>query len=66
VVPGASRGGGNLPAAAKGAIGAVLFLALCTAEVRPHFVLRLDAIITLVATWGFWRWCCGGRGAMVT
>jgi hypothetical protein len=39
----------------------VLLLALCTAEVRLHFVLRLDAIITLVASRGFWRWCCGGE-----
>jgi hypothetical protein len=58
------RGGGNLPAAAKVAIGAVLLLALCSAEVRLHFGLRLDTIITVVAIWCCWRWC--SRGAAMT
>jgi hypothetical protein len=44
----------------------VLLLVLCSAEVRLHFGLRLDAIIAMVAIWGFWRWCLRGRGAMVT
>jgi hypothetical protein len=35
----------------------VLLLGLCSAEVRLHFGLRLDTIITAVAIWGFWRWC---------
>ena len=66
VLPGSSRGGENLPAAIKIAIGVVLLLALCSAEVWLHFGLRLDAIITMVVIWGFWRWCLRGRGAMVT
>jgi hypothetical protein len=66
VVPGSSRGSGSLAAAAKVAIGVVLLLVLCSAEVRLHFGLRLDAIIAMVAIWGFWRWCLRGRGAMVT
>lgn len=32
VLPGSSRGGGNLPAAAKLVIGVVLLLVLCSAE----------------------------------
>jgi hypothetical protein len=56
VLPGFSVGGGNLPAAAKLAIGVALLLVLCRAEVRLHFGLRLDAIIAVVAIWGLWRW----------
>ena len=62
VVPGSSRGGGNLPAAAKVAIGAALLQALRSTEVRLHFGLRLDTIITVVAIWRCWRWrwrCAG-------
>jgi len=64
VLPGFSRGRGSLPAAAKLVIGVVLLLALCTAEVRLHFGLRLGAIITVVVIWGFWRW--GLRGTPMT
>ena len=64
VLPGSSRGGGNLPTAAKVAIGAVLLLVLCSAEVRLQFGLRLDAIITVVVIWGFWRWYL--RGSAMT
>jgi hypothetical protein len=60
VLPGSSRGGGDLTSAAKVVIGVVLLLALCSAEVWLHFGLRLDAIITTVAIWGFWRWCLRG------
>jgi len=66
VSPGSSWGGGSLPIAVKVAIGVVLLLVLCSAEVRLHFGMRLDAIITLVAIWGFWRWCRRGRGAIIT
>src|SRR5271154_3623920 len=59
-LPIASRGGENLSAALKVAGGVVLFLALCSAEVRLHFGLRLDVIITAVVIWGFWRWCLRG------
>jgi hypothetical protein len=65
VLPGSSRGGGNLPAAAKVAIGEVLLLMLCSAEVRLHFGLRLDAIITVAAIWGFWRWCLRGAAMRI-
>jgi hypothetical protein len=61
VLPGSSWGGGNLPAAAKIAIGVVLLLVLCSAEVRLQFDLRLDAIITMVAIWGFGAGACGGE-----
>jgi predicted ATPase len=60
VLPGSSRAGGNLPAAAKLVIGVVLLLVLCSAEVRLHFGLRLDAIITVAAIWGCWCWCLRG------
>lgn len=63
-LPVANRGGENLSAAVKVAVGVVLFLALCNAEVRLHFGLRLDVIITAVVIWGFWRWCL--RGAAMT
>ena len=66
VLPGSSRGRGNLPAAAKVAIGVVLLLVLFSADVRLHFGIRLDAIITLLAIWGFWRWCRRRRGAIIT
>ena len=62
--PGSSRGEGNLPAAAKVAIGVVLLLVLCSTEVRLRFGLRLDTIITVAAIWWFGRWCL--RGAAVT
>ena len=65
VLPGSSRGGGNLPAAAKLVIGVVLLLVLCSAEVRLHFGLRLDAIITVAAIWGFWRWCLRGAAMRI-
>jgi hypothetical protein len=65
VLPGASREGFNLPAAAKIAVGVVALLVLCSAEVRLHFGLRLDTIITAAAIWWFWRW--GARkSAMAT
>ena len=56
-LPGPDRGGGDLSAAVKVAIGVVLLLVLCSAEVRLHFGLRLDAIVTAAAIWGCWRWC---------
>ncbi|MGP8027204.1 MAG: hypothetical protein ACLPJJ_10890 [Acidocella sp.] len=65
VLPGSSRGGGNLPAAAKIAVGVVALLVLCSAEVRLHFGLRLDTIITAAAIWWFWRWC-HRKGTMTT
>ena len=55
-LPVASRGGETRPAAVKVAVGVVLLLMLCGAEVRLHFGLRLDTIITVVAIGGFWRW----------
>ncbi len=64
-LPGASRAGFDLPAAAKIAIGVVALLALCGAEVRLHFGLRLDTIITAAAIWWFWR-RCARKGAMTT
>jgi hypothetical protein len=39
----------------------VLLLVLCSAEVRLQFDLRLDAIITMVAIWGFGAGACGGE-----
>ncbi len=51
------RRGFDLPAAAKVAVGAVLLLALLDAEVRLHFGLGLDTLITAAAIWWFWRWC---------
>ena len=41
VLPGPSRGRGNLPVDAKVVIGVVLLLVLCSAEVRLNFSLRL-------------------------
>jgi len=55
-LPGASQEGFGLPAAAKIAVGVVALLVLCSAEVRLHFGLRLDTIITAAAIWWFWRW----------
>jgi hypothetical protein len=31
----------------------VLLLVLCSAEVRLHFGLPLDTVVTLAAIWGF-------------
>ncbi len=56
-LPGASQEGFGLPAAAKIAVGVVALLVLCSAEVRLHFGLRLDTIITAAPIWWFWRWC---------
>ena len=64
-LPGASQEGGGLPAAAKIAVGVVALLVLCSAEVRLHFGLRLDTIITAAAIWWFWRWC-HRKSAMAT
>jgi hypothetical protein len=64
VLPGSSRGGRSLPAAVKVALGAVLLLVLCSAEIRLNFGLRLDMIIMAAAIWWFWRWC--QRGAAIT
>ena len=36
-------------------------LALFDAEVRLHFGLRLDTVITAAAIWWFWRRCQRGR-----
>ena len=66
LLSGPGRKGADLPAATKIAVGVVALLALCSAEVRLHFGLRLDAIITMVAIGGCWRWCLRERGAMVT
>ena len=65
VLPGVSQEGFDLPAAAKLAVGAVALLVLCSAEVRLHFGLRLDTIITAAAIWWFWRWC-HRKGTMTT
>ena len=65
VLPGASQEGGGLPAAAKIAVAVVALLVLCSAEVRLHFGLRLDTIITAAAIWWFWRWCAR-KSAMAT
>ena len=61
VLSGPSPGGSGLPVAAKIAAGVVALLALCNAEVRLHFGLRLDTIITAAAIWWFWRWCRARR-----
>ncbi len=50
------RGGWGLAASAKVAVGVVLMLALFDAELRLHFGLRLDTIITAAVIWWFWRW----------
>ena len=65
LLSGSSRGGADLSAAAKIAVGVVALLVLCSAEVRLHFGLRLDTIITAAAIWWFWRWC-HRRGATAT
>jgi len=64
-LPGAGQEGFDLPAAAKIAVGVVALLVLCSAEVRLHFGLRLDTIITAAAIWWFWRWCAR-KSAMAT
>ncbi len=62
--PGPGRKGFDLPAAAKVAVGAVLLLALLDAEVRLHFGLGLDTLVTAAAIWWFWRWCRRPGAAM--
>jgi hypothetical protein len=42
---------------AKVGIGVVLLLILFGAELRLHFGLRLDAIITVAGIWAFWHYC---------
>jgi hypothetical protein len=56
-----NRNGFDAPTAARTAIGVVLLLVLFGAELRLHFGLRLDAMITAAAIWWFWR--CARRGA---
>jgi hypothetical protein len=58
-----ARRGLDLGTVAKLGLGVVLMLALFDAEVRLHFGLRLDTVITAAALWWFWRWC--QRGAPV-
>ncbi|MBW4093085.1 MAG: hypothetical protein HIU82_18585 [Proteobacteria bacterium] len=53
---GPSRAGFDLPIAPKVAVGAVPLLALLDAEVRLHFGLGLDTLVTGAAIWWFWRW----------
>jgi hypothetical protein len=65
MLPGSSRGRGNLPAAVKAVIGVVLLLVLFGAELRLHFGLRLDATITVIGIWGFWRWCLRGSAMKI-
>jgi hypothetical protein len=61
VSPGASQEGVDLPAAAKIAVGVVALLVLCSAEVRLHFGLRFDTILTLLGIWAFWLYCLRPR-----
>jgi hypothetical protein len=62
--PGADRKGMDAPTAARIAVGVVLLLTLFGAELRLHFGLRLDTIITAAAIWWFWRFC--RRGTAMT
>ena len=49
------RSGLGLVRAVKVVIGVVLLLILFGAEIRLHFGLGLDSIITLVGIWAFWQ-----------
>lgn len=51
----ASREGLGLGQVSKIGIGAVLLLMLFGAELRLHFGLRFDTIITLAGIWAFWH-----------
>ena len=53
--PGNGRAG--MANAAKFAIGAILLLMLFGAELRLHFGLRLDTVVTVAGMWAFWRFC---------
>jgi hypothetical protein len=60
MLPGTNRNGFDAPTAARIAIGVVLLLVLFGAELRLHFGLRLDTIITAAAIWWFSRCCRRG------
>jgi hypothetical protein len=46
---------------AKIGIGALLLLMLFGAELRLHFGLRLDTIVTAAGIWAFWHYCLRHR-----
>jgi hypothetical protein len=46
---------------AKVGIGALLLLMLFGAELRLHFGLRLDTIVTAAGIWAFWHYCLRHR-----
>ena len=55
----------GLPNAAKIGIGVVLLLMLFSAELRLHFGLRFDTVITLAGIWVFWHYCLRVRNVAV-